>query len=324
MPSTPVADSGSAPEPKAAPAVSAVHRPDARWWRRISGPWLNRASEASERWWKPIPYGFLAFLVLAYVFVSITANLLTGSKPFGGMFASLNDRPWLAAAGSFVVCLLSFAALFDARRKARVVRSFQPRTLRPRQGLIFFLSRSTARLDVEDDRLIVHVKGGDGTAVDVSLEGPSPGDALRALKEAKVYWNWQPLLRTLERHQDALRRVVLIGSAGPEGSYGALRAADCLVRTCLPEVVVHAVGEAVDFEDVDELLRCIGDAVRYFLDHGVEEREILVDATGGQKTTSIAAAVFTLNTAVNFQYVQTNSPFEVVEYDLLVQSRDLG
>ncbi len=53
----------------------------------------------------------------------------------------------------------------------------------------------------------------------------------------------------------------------------------------------------------------------------MDEEDIIIDVTGGQKTTSIAGAVITLNSQVSFQYVQTNEPYKIMAYDVMIHSR---
>lgn len=46
----------------------------------------------------------------------------------------------------------------------------------------------------------------------------------------------------------------------------------------------------------------------------IRYRDIIIDATGGQKTTSIAAATITMKSHVDFQYVQTLGDNDVLQY----------
>jgi hypothetical protein len=50
---------------------------------------------------------------------------------------------------------------------------------------------------------------------------------------------------------------------------------------------------------------------------GVPENELIVDFTSGQKPNTMAAAMMTSNKRVFAQYVQTNHPWEILEYDLV-------
>ena len=61
------------------------------------------------------------------------------------------------------------------------------------------------------------------------------------------------------------------------------------------------------------MLREINTSLR---EQNLQPGQVLVDVTGGQKVTSIAGAVLTLNNELRFQYVQTNRPYHTLPYDL--------
>ena len=74
----------------------------------------------------------------------------------------------------------------------------------------------------------------------------------------------------------------------------------------------------VEFEDFNALHRCLrGIISQEKKDADLKDEDIVIDVTGGQKTTSIAGATITFNTRVTFQYVQTRHPFEVYAYDVI-------
>jgi len=77
-----------------------------------------------------------------------------------------------------------------------------------------------------------------------------------------------------------------------------------------------------DFEDYDRLssgLNYVLRALREQNNHQkkVRDKDIMIDITGGQKPTSVAAAAITFNRKVKMQYVQTNKPWNVVSYDVI-------
>ena len=73
--------------------------------------------------------------------------------------------------------------------------------------------------------------------------------------------------------------------------------------------------EGINFEDFNEvkthLFLVVLDAASK-----VGDDRVFVDVTGGQKTTSIAAAVATTGETGFCQYVQTNWPHDLLFYDL--------
>jgi hypothetical protein len=158
----------------------------------------------------------------------------------------------------------------------------------------------------------------------VRLTGDLQGD-VELLTAAGIRWNWQQLLRALQPHAATLERVYLIGSAdsgGQDGSHRFLGEAAALVRLYFPEGGrlggVDWAPEPVDFDDVRALMRAMARGIESLTgETGLAEEDVVIDVTGGMKTTSIAGAVMTLNGAVTFQYVHTSRGDEVWEYDLL-------
>jgi hypothetical protein len=129
------------------------------------------------------------------------------------------------------------------------------------------------------------------------------------------WWNGQQLLRALA-HQargGCLRHLWVLASPGSGGSSGERAALLSLLRE-VPElsgVTIHpgaSQAEAqellVDYEDMNALEKAIAGLIR----HAEGGRQLTIDCTGGQKTTSIAAALATVNNHSLLQYVETRSP----------------
>lgn len=159
-------------------------------------------------------------------------------------------------------------------------------------------------------------------------------------------WRWQQLMRAIE---PAVKRtaagdrttIVLVGSAGHKGSFRQLGACAAFLRR-YPEVQderrvtvcssseylratapragmrltpVDTAEGGIEFEDFNAVRQHIL-LVAHVAACQVGGDRVFVDVTGGQKTTSIAAAVATTGETGFCQYVQTNSPYDVVCYDL--------
>jgi hypothetical protein len=155
------------------------------------------------------------------------------------------------------------------------------------------------------------------------------------LAEAKQrFWPWEMILRAIAPHLPGLRRIYLVGSKDAIGNTGPVPGTfgDCelLRRLLLPYLVadgkaatISGVGpmivtwpEPVDFEsfaDVYQTLEAIRDQLS---EERAEDVELCVDITGGQKPTSAAAGLFTVNNDVVIQYVQTNAPKRPQMYDV--------
>lgn len=184
---------------------------------------------------------------------------------------------------------------------------------------------------------------------EMRLEGHSLADVIKrygTLEEPRP--NWQHMLRAVEPHQATLETVWLVGSAGEADSLGPyeldqrappggivskpdalgsmafLPDAARLLRMCLPHVRIWEPGrrsDAVPFSDVSALqnaVASISNQIRREFKASTED--ILIDTTGGQKTTSIAAAMNTLNSLGMFQYVDTREPHHVYCFDQRIEA----
>ena len=76
----------------------------------------------------------------------------------------------------------------------------------------------------------------------------------------------------------------------------------------------------MDFEDFNELVQCLREIIKSEKERGFEDEDIVIDVTGGFKTTSIAGSSITFNTNVTFQYVRTLEPKKVYAYDIVYLS----
>ena len=74
--------------------------------------------------------------------------------------------------------------------------------------------------------------------------------------------------------------------------------------------------EPVDFENFEAVHEALESIHNKLVEELVEEVELCVDITGGQKPTSAAAGLFTVNKDVVIQYVQTNRPKKPQMYDV--------
>jgi hypothetical protein len=148
-----------------------------------------------------------------------------------------------------------------------------------------------------------------------NLEAPPAGSQ-------GLRWNWTPLLRALKPHLQRqppeLSFIILIAS---RQSTAQLNDAKAVLRHFLDRhglsgtTLLHVVNQ--DFEKVEDVSSVMLHAVvRLLREQGIAPSQIAIDLTGGQKLTSVAAAISTLNHQSVLQYVQTNPPYEVDLYDL--------
>lgn len=79
-----------------------------------------------------------------------------------------------------------------------------------------------------------------------------------------------------------------------------------------------------NFEDFDDLKCCLQDHLEELHRMGLDDDEIMIDFTCGQKVTSVVATVMTLNRPLKAQYVQTNPHYDAIEYDIFLAFADRG
>ncbi|HYN77482.1 MAG TPA: hypothetical protein VES73_06795, partial [Lamprocystis sp. (in: g-proteobacteria)] len=171
----------------------------------------------------------------------------------------------------------------------------------------------------ENSQWCVRERDRDGKILrEVVLSGKL-GEDIAAFSRQGWLWNGQQFLRGLAPHlqgvdpvgpvKTALTDLVLIGSSGEErSSHASLPVVRDWVATYTDARLhpLQGAAKGINFEEIQTLQHTFDKWIRYFIDHGIPESEIILDTTGGQKTTSIAAALTTLRwSQVEFQYVES-------------------
>ena len=203
-----------------------------------------------------------------------------------------------------LVFLLGAFWLYKQRKEYLPLRTLgRVRDIRPRKVLISTISPKNNKFELDlpaDWDAPMSVRASDGT---VSLSGELEKDG----EPCAVRWNWQQVLRAIAPHRDILERVHLIGSSGEGGSQGELEECRRLLERYLPEnCVVTSSSTGVDFEDIDALTRRFRILLAELKTEGFGAGDVMIDTTGGMKTTSIAAAMVTQDDpGLHFQYVPT-------------------
>lgn len=209
--------------------------------------------------------------------------------------------------GGGIFFLLGAFWLYRQRKEYLPVRALERmRDIRPRKVLISTISPKGRQLelDIPDDKEVpASVKDARTT---VTLSGNVEEDAA----PCEIRWSWQQLLRAIVPHKETLERVYLVGSSDKEGSAGShndLKACRRLLKRYLPEACTVTFSDTgVDFEDIDALTGRFKDILAELQREGYCTDEVMIDSTGGMKTTSIAAAMVTLDhPRLHFQYVPT-------------------
>jgi len=158
----------------------------------------------------------------------------------------------------------------------------------PHAGVILFLSKVPEQYD---DRL----ESGDASVLDAER------------------FAWKMCQYGLEKHRTRLRKVWVVCSSASACQYKYFAS---LFQPLFDGVEFEQVGteSGVDFEEMEAVVSTIED-VLHALPHDMDESDVMIDITGGQKPNSIAGAMVTLvNAGREFQYVQTNEPHAVKTY----------
>ena len=268
---------------------------------------------------KHFPWLGLLPLILTLITSSWLADGIKGEALFSEWFPPLAKWRFYITIGSGVLFVISVLWLYNFRKVFLAVRTLeQLNVCKPHACLILLLSTPNLKPDSFHFPVTIKDKNGDK----VTLEGTSLEDDIHRLDT--IRWNWQQLLRGILPHKDTLEYVYLVGSQQSgtmEGSHGYIDFASGLIRRYCPSTVVLKEENPVNFEDLKELSRAILKALKDFKNqYGKDEDDIIIDVTSGQKTTSIAGAVVTLNSQITFQYVQTNEPHKVIAYDVVIHS----
>lgn len=225
-------------------------------------------------------------------------------------------RASLAALGFMVFAFFTYRL---AKDWIPVRHLKQAEQVRPHAILIAPISKFNPLPKLHDGkcRVILDVVG-------VELTGDIRADILSLEeiknKDGKRSWNGQQFLRGIEPHikDGKLSDLVLIGSKGDKGSHATLHDVKDMVLLYSKNLNVHFHEEGIDFENIKELQKAFDYWIDKFLREGCAEREILIDVTGGQKPTSIAAALTTLRwKEVEFQYVGTS---DVISFNVVVEA----
>lgn len=213
---------------------------------------------------------------------------------------------------------------------------FQPRTrlLRDvetperRAHLILFLSELELHTDAYKE----------GIPEWLTLTGDLDADiaATELQKKRKRLWKWELPLRAIRYHLGTLKTITVICS--PESATQVRWFRNVLSRyDGIAKVAVRVLAKKHDgaqlmdclddtneadgwsFESFDDLSHAILQSLKSLKQQGIHEHQVMIDFTGGEKVTSVVAASMTFNRKIKAQHVQTNSPWKVVGYDVVIQ-----
>lgn len=260
------------------------------------------------RFLKQFPWRAIIIAWLTLIAIELTGNLLVSGYIMMGLLTLL----------AFLIFSLW---LYKERQAFLNVYSLYRHECEPHEALLLLVSppnlTPTKKMGVSGSSFPWKIKDRNGN--EAQIDGVDLQADINALNNVR-WWNWQQILRALIPHKDKLKIVYLIGSPSPGGSFPSLGDAKELIERYIGDQKVFLFDEPIDFEDFDKLVNCLKQLIKKIREMGIQEKDIIIDITGGKKTASIAGAMVTLNTRVTFQYVDTEPPFKIWAYDVAIQS----
>ncbi len=178
-----------------------------------------------------------------------------------------------------------------AQRK-RVKLKIQASEITPHAGMIVFLSA------INNPNYIERLKQSDENI----------------LNEERC--SWKPIQRGIDKHKQRLNTVWVICSPESGEQYKWFEA----IFSKLYPHVSFIRQDVSSFENISTLTQTLEDVLAA-LPKDMDESDVVIDITGGQKPASIAGMMVSLvNANRQVQYVQTNAPFDVKTYDYEIKT----
>lgn len=299
-------------------------------------------------WWRPKGKTLVRVapaLVAAAAFAlttAWTADGVKGAAPFYD-WQGLSAKDISAAqkiGWAAVLCALSFTSallLYTTRSTWTPVRSLGRYVGKPQKVLVICLSTPDLshmgfdlgggiKIDFHDKEIspapsVAHFPVGN---IKDDIQSKSPVGDKRV--------NWQQSLRAIHFHASTLEHLVVVPSLSKPREPGS-EDYDKPFRKLLAHYLAQpdwrskftvTIRPPVDYEDFEKLHTAFIDVIKFAKDKNFTESDIVFDITAGQKVASVAAAIVTLTTRADFQYVQTfkdkgRAP-EIITYAVVAES----
>jgi len=161
-------------------------------------------------------------------------------------------------------------------------------------------------------------------------------------KARQLTWSWEMPLRAIVHHLGKLVSVTIVCSpesfrqAGAfltivrhypslkEKPFSILGLEDNHPRLVRYDEFSASIMSGINFENFDKLSEALLYMILQMRKQRISENEIMIDFTGGTKVVSAIAAAITFNRKIKAQYVQTNDPWEVNSYDIIMGLAEPG
>lgn len=128
--------------------------------------------------------------------------------------------------------------------------------------------------------------------------------------------SWRQQMRLIARSTSTLKHIYLITS---HQSHPQKDDFTRLVHHYHPEISIQEITtHGIDFENLETIVQTLKTAIQQAMNDGYHKTDIIIDVTGGQKTTSIAAANVTMEDHnLEFCYVQSQQgdKFDILSYN---------
>ncbi len=211
----------------------------------------------------------------------------------------VESHPWLKLAIGvlpFVLVVYVGRVRWRAAQKKRVKLKIQASEITPHTGMIIFLSA------INNPKHIEQLQQFDWTVLDAER------------------FSWKPVQRGIEAHTQRLNTVWVICSPESGNQYTWFEA---MFQELYPEVSFIRK-DVCSFEDISDITDVL-EGILSDLPKDIDESDVVIDITGGQKPASIAGMMVSLvNANREVQYVQTNAPYGVKTYDYEIKTVGKG
>ncbi len=256
--------------------------------------------------WKTAFFTAIVFVALSLVAGWIPDGL---SEIISARFShdgNLVKGIFLFASGLLILGILTFLGWrYSEEAKYEVFEDFPEK----KKVLIPFLS---------------NVRGNEKTVMDEIeklRELSTVEEKIEKVNESSTIKSWRMPLEAIKYHKPRLERVIVITSDKSSKHFNAFK--ELLKEVFGKEVSDMLVEKKVkSFENIKELFNALNEIYKELREDKFRDRDTIIDITGGQKTSSVAAAFMTAYYSDReFEYVSTED-YTVKSYDVRLITDD--
>lgn len=289
---------------------------------------------------------YIAFTAAFGVVVlgNLSANALNGD-PLYKWLDPTGDYHILTSIVTILLLILSMYVLYMHRLEFQSIRMItENKSADFNVGIILLLSPPFGAIFNNGKIEIPKKDGGSLTIPNVtnSTSSESMKEDIELLQETKFQWSWQQILRGVCHHYNSAKYIYIIGSddtykteiingitekvKDKDGSFMYLDNAKSLLLAYKKDLVIETHETSVNFENFNALRSALATSIRWMRTTDelkrevVNDKDMVIDITGGQKTASITGAMVTLDNNLTFQYVQTGGDNKVISFDVISQA----